>query len=63
MFCGPGGSSINPIVFLLQPNDHYELVIKEHNYTAFECDPDSGTIRVAFIADDGSVIGLSTIAF
>ena len=39
------------------------MVIKEHNYTAFECDPDSGTIRVAFIADDGSVIGLSTIAF
>lgn len=63
VFCGPGGSGINPIVFLLQPNDHYELVIKEHNYTAFECDPDAGTIRVAFIADDGSVIGLSTIAF
>ena len=62
VFCGPGGSDLNPVVWLLNPNDHYEQVVKEFNYVAFECDPDAGTIQVAFIADDGSVIANQTLS-
>ncbi len=62
VFCGPGGSTINPLAFVVQPGDHYRLVIRQHNYTAFEADPVAGTIRVAFIADDGAVIGTETLS-
>ena len=62
VFCGPGGSDLNPVVWLLNPNDHYEQVVKEFNYVAFECDPDAGTIQVAFIADDGGVIANQTLS-
>ncbi len=56
VFCGPGGSDINPVVWVVNPNNHYDQVIKEHNYVAFECDPVAGTVQLAFIADDGGVI-------
>jgi len=57
VFCGPGGSAINPLLIVFNPPaDHYDLVIKRFNYVGFECDPDAGTVRLAFIGDDGSVI-------
>ena len=62
VFCGPGGSFINPIVLLLNPNDHYPSVIKQWNYTVFEADPVAGTIQLAFIANDGSVIDSQTLS-
>jgi alkaline phosphatase D len=61
VFCGPGGSFINPIVLLLNPNDHYSSVIKAFNYTAFEADPDAGTIQLAFIDNNGNVIDSQTL--
>jgi phosphodiesterase/alkaline phosphatase D-like protein len=57
VFCGPGGSAINPLLIVFNPPaDHYDLVVKRFNYVGFECDPDAGTIRLAFIGDDGAVI-------
>lgn len=61
VFCGPGGSTINPLMLLVQPNDHYTQVIKQHNVTLFEADPDAGTIRVRFVSDSGDVIAEQTL--
>ena len=63
VFCGPGGSGINPLVFLINADDHYRLVVREHNYVAFECDPMAQTIQLAFIGDDGAVIETETLQF
>ena len=63
VFCGPGVSGINPLVFLINADDHYPLVVREHNYVAFECDPMAQTIQLAFIGDDGAVIETETLQF
>lgn len=61
VFCGPGGSTINPLMAVVNANDHYLEVIKRHNVTLFEADPAAGTVRVLFVADDGSVIADRTL--
>lgn len=62
VFCGPGGTSINPLMAVVNANDHYLEVVKRHNVTLFEADPAAGTIRVVFVADDGSVIAERTLS-
>ena len=61
IFCGPGGSFINPITLLLSANDHYRKVIKQWNYTLFELDPDAGTARVVFVPNGGTPLTDETI--
>ena len=62
VFCGPGGSLINPLLWVFDPPaSHYDMVIKQYNFVAFECDPDAGTIRVLFINDDGNIIDQQTL--
>jgi len=63
VFCGPGGSAINPLLWVFDPPaDHYDRVIRSFNYVGFECDPDAGTVRLAFIGDDGGIIDEQTLS-
>lgn len=56
VFCGPGGSFINPIAFLIPEGDQFERVIPRWNVVLFEADADAGTLRLFFLADDGTVL-------
>jgi alkaline phosphatase D len=62
VFCGPGGSLINPVAFVVPEGDHYELVVREYNSVLFEADPAAGTIRVVFVGDGGGVIAERTLS-
>lgn len=62
VLCGPSGSPINPAAPLINPDDRFPVVIKTHNYTLFEADPDAGTVRVVFIGDDGGTLGETTLS-
>ena len=61
VFAGPGGSFVNPIVYIAQENDQYKHIYKTYTYTYFEADPDAGTMRIKFINDNGSVLTDDTL--
>jgi len=61
VLCGPSGSAINPAANLINEDDRFPIIIKTHNYTLFEADPDAGTVRVVFIGDDGGTLSEQTL--
>jgi alkaline phosphatase D len=52
VFCGPGGSIVNPLCRIAPP-DQYPVVVDRWNSVLFEADPVAGTIRVVFQGDNG----------
>jgi alkaline phosphatase D len=61
ILCGPTGSPINPFSSYINANEQVVQLIKEHNATLFEANPDTGEIHVRFINDAGDVIHEQTI--
>lgn len=61
VFCGPGGSLVNPIAYVLRPDNHFHAIVTRFNVVVFEADADAGVVRVAFIGDDGAVITSRTL--
>ncbi len=53
---GPSGSPINVGAYLFSPSERFPIIIKQHNYTLFEADPERGEVLVRYVADDGSTI-------
>ena len=62
VLAGPAGSFINPLAYLFQTNAHYLGILTDWNTTLFEADPAMGTIRIAFIGDNGNVLFEETVA-
>ena len=56
VFAGPGGSTINPLAFVVARSDRYPEVIAQRNYALLELDPIGGVIVVSFVDEDGKVI-------
>ncbi len=61
VFCGPGGSFINPLAWLIRPDDHYVAVIREWNYTRFTLHPDTLEVDVEFVNNAGRVFESRTL--
>jgi len=55
VLAGPTGSFLNPLGDLIVNTDQYLLSHSEWNHTRFECDPDLGTVTVAFIGNDQEI--------
>ncbi len=51
VYAGPGGSEINPLAFLVDPNEQYPVLIAEWNWARFDLDPGLGTLRVRHFND------------
>lgn len=58
---GPGGSTINPVAVLKEPDEQYQVLVGEWNYTKFRLDPELGTVEVSFVGDDGATIASKTL--
>ena len=56
VLCGPGGSNINPGSLLIDESDRLPVIVKKHNYTDFEIDPDSGSVKITYFDDAGEVL-------
>jgi phosphodiesterase/alkaline phosphatase D-like protein len=57
VLAGPGGSPINVGASLFNPEPaRFPAVVKTWNYTLFEADPDTGSVRVVFVGDDGDTL-------
>lgn len=62
VLAGPSGSTLNPICEVLDDAERFPVVFGAWNYTRFVADPGTGTIQVAWIGDDGSVLHERTLA-
>jgi len=56
ILAGPGGTSVDSRYSLLPVSDRITNVVKQRNYARFECNPDTGTIDVEWIGNEGEVI-------
>jgi phosphodiesterase/alkaline phosphatase D-like protein len=54
VLAGPGGSTPNYIVEAFVGNEQYAFLFAEWNWVRFTCDPQLGTILVAYVGDDGA---------
>ena len=59
---GPGGSFLNIAAKLVEPNDQFPVIFAEYCSTLIHLDPGTGTVRVEWVADDGSVWDEITLA-
>lgn len=59
---GPGGSFLNPMGGMIPQGPQFMLGVSEWNYTEFVCDPELGTIAIAFIGDEGKVLEETVIS-
>ncbi|MCB9765318.1 MAG: alkaline phosphatase D family protein [Alphaproteobacteria bacterium] len=59
---GPSGSFINPIAELFQGDRaQYPVLLGTWSYCLFEADPGTGTLRVAFVDDQGTILADETL--
>lgn len=56
VYAGPGGSRVNPLAALFEPNDQYPVLVGEWNWTRFDLDPGLGTIRVRHFNDANEAV-------
>ena len=61
VFAGPGGSSINPLAYLVGEDDRYPAVVTEHNVVLIDADPQAGTLWVRFVAASGEILREATL--
>ncbi len=62
VFTGPGGSTINPLAYLVGEGGQYEAVVTERNYVRIEADPEAGTLTLAFVSGAGEVVAERVVA-
>ena len=53
---GPGGSFLNPAADLYVGDPQYPVMFATWNFTRFTCDPGTGSVRVEFVGDDGTIL-------
>jgi alkaline phosphatase D len=51
VYAGPGGSRVNPLALLFEPNAQYPVLVGDWNWTRFDLDPGLGTLRVRHFND------------
>jgi alkaline phosphatase D len=56
VYVGPGGSRVNPLASLFEPNDQYPVLVAEWNWARFDVDPVLGTIRVRHFNDANQAV-------
>jgi phosphodiesterase/alkaline phosphatase D-like protein len=56
VYAGPGGSRLNPLALLIDPNEQYTDLVGVWSWTRFDLDPGLGTIRVRHFGDDGVAV-------
>jgi alkaline phosphatase D len=58
---GPAGSSINPAARLMKKTERTPIVTPKHNWVLFEADPDTGSVALEFVGDDGQTLAEQTL--